>query len=138
MVAFAIIATLVTIAVPLTQDYIYRAQVIRSVAEIKTMQDEIRLYGTDKQDKLPEKLADIGRGTLLDPWGNAYQYQNFAGLTGKGKMRKDQSLVPINSDFDLYSMGRDGETAYPLTAAQSHDDIVRANDGRYIGLASEY
>jgi general secretion pathway protein G len=35
-------------------------------------------------------------------------------------------------------MGPDGETAIPLTAKKSQDDIIRANDGNYIGLASRY
>jgi general secretion pathway protein G len=26
----------------------------------------------------------------------------------------------------------------PLTAKASHDDIIRANNGTYIGIASEY
>jgi general secretion pathway protein G len=52
--------------------------------------------------------------------------------------RKDRFLVPINSDFDLYSMGKDRDTVAPLTAKKSHDDIVRANDGAFVGLASEF
>ena len=50
-------------------------------------------------------------------------------------MLKDRFLVPINSDFDLYSMGKDGKSQMPLTAKDSRDDIIRANDGAYIGLA---
>jgi general secretion pathway protein G len=46
--------------------------------------------------------------------------------------------VPINSDFDLYSVGRDGQSAPALTARVSHDDVVRANDGGFIGLAIDY
>jgi general secretion pathway protein G len=57
---------------------------------------------------------------------------------GIGGARKDRFLVPINSDFDLYSMGKDGESLGPLTAITSHDDIIRANDGGYYGLASDF
>jgi general secretion pathway protein G len=53
-------------------------------------------------------------------------------------MRKDRNLVPINSDYDLYSVGPDGDSSLPLTAATSRDDIVRANDGRFIGKAEDY
>ena len=53
-------------------------------------------------------------------------------------MRKDHRLVPINSDYDLYSMGKDGRSVSPLTARHSHDDIIRANDGDYVGLAKDY
>jgi hypothetical protein len=50
----------------------------------------------------------------------------------------DHSLVPINTDFDLYSMGPDGRNSPPLTAKHSRDDIVRANNGAFIGVASDY
>ena len=46
--------------------------------------------------------------------------------------------VPLNTDYDLYSMGRDGKSKTPLTASESHDDIVRALDGEFVGLASEF
>ena len=73
-----------------------------------------------------------------DPWGNPYQYLNFADTKGKGAMRKDRFLVPINSYFDLYSIGKDGQSVPPLTAKVSKDDIIWANDGDYVGLASQY
>lgn len=60
------------------------------------------------------------------------------GAGANGQARKDRNLVPINSDFDLYSMGRDGQSAPPLTAKVSRDDIVRANNGGFVGLASDY
>ncbi len=46
--------------------------------------------------------------------------------------------MPINSDFDLYSMGKDGRSVGPLTARHSRDDIVRASNGRFVGLAEDY
>jgi len=46
--------------------------------------------------------------------------------------------VPLNSTYDLYSKGKDGASASPLTAKASADDVIRANDGGYIGLASGY
>jgi general secretion pathway protein G len=87
---------------------------------------------------LPASLADVGMAGLRDPWGNPYEYLNFAQTKGKSQMRKDHNLVPINSEFDLYSMGPDGSSQAPLTAKVSRDDIIVANDGGYIGLASEY
>lgn len=56
----------------------------------------------------------------------------------KQKPRKDKNLHPINSDYDLYSVGHDGESVEPLTAKKSHDDIIRANNGDFIGYAENY
>jgi general secretion pathway protein G len=55
-----------------------------------------------------------------------------------GQVRKDKNLVPINADFDLYSMGKDGASVPPLTAQASRDDIVRGSNGRFVGLGSDF
>ncbi len=47
-------------------------------------------------------------------------------------------MVPINSDYDLYSKGPDGASQGPLTAKASRDDIIRANNGRFIGPVALY
>lgn len=60
-----------------------------------------------------------------------------AGL-GVGGLRKDGKLNPLNTDFDLYSNGRDGDSKGPLSAKASRDDIVRANNGAFIGLGEDY
>jgi general secretion pathway protein G len=86
-------------------------------------------------------LDEVELTNRIDPWGNPYQYLVILGKKKSevaGKWRKDRFLVPINSDFDLYSMGKDGKSQPPLTANASHDDIVRANNGEYIGEASKY
>lgn len=59
-------------------------------------------------------------------------------MKGKGSLRKDKGLNPVNSDYDLYSMGKDGATMLPFTNPVSFDDIVRCNNGRYVGLAADY
>lgn len=141
LIVIAIVGTLSSIAIPSYYSYIEKARIIRAIAEIAILQKEIELYDGEESDNfLPNTLDDIGRGNLLDPWGNPYQYLNFATIKGKGKgkMRKDRFMVPLNSGYDLCSMGKDGKSKAPLTAKASHDDIIRANDGRFIGLASEY
>jgi len=35
-------------------------------------------------------------------------------------------------------MGKDGATVAPLTAQKSHDDVIRASDGAYYGLAKNF
>ena len=81
----------------------------------------------------------IIREIPTDPWDNPYTYMNIASaVAGFDDIRKDKNLNPLNSDFDLYSVGRDGESAVPLSAEKSHDDIVRINNGAFIGLAKDY
>lgn len=137
MIVIAIVATLASLALPAYRNQIYEAQKVRAMEDIRAMESEIKEYEV-RLNSLPDSLNDIGRGALRDPWGTPYQYLNIRTMKGKGEARKDRFLVPLNSDFDLYSMGRDGRSTGPLTAKISHDDILRANDGGYVGLASEY
>lgn len=139
MIVSVILGTLAALALPRLNEALHRAQVARAVAEVKMI--EVELYDHwSENGTLPDGLAGIGRGTLMDPWGRPYRYLRIAGgeSKGAGQYRKDRFLVPLNSDFDLYSMGRDGQTQGPLSAAASQDDVVRANDGGFVGLASEY
>ena len=112
---------------------------IKAVADIRVLDGEIGVFEVNN-GRLPDSLDEIGRGTLRDAWGNGYEFLNFSTLkgAGKGKMRKDRFLVPLNSTYDLYSKGKDGRSQAPLTARDSWDDVIRANDGGYIGLASAY
>jgi general secretion pathway protein G len=78
---------------------------------------------------------------IIDPWGKPYQYLRIDGGTTLGlygKRRRDKNANPVNSDYDLYSMGRDGKTTAQFTAKNARDDIVRANDGEYLGLAENH
>ena len=43
----------------------------------------------------------------------------------------------VNSDYDLYSRGADGLTAPGLTSPTGSDDIIRAQNGMYVGIAIE-
>lgn len=137
LIVIAILGTLSAIAVPAYHSYIEKARITRAIAEISILHKQIVAYDMANGD-LPNKLDDIGRKKFLDPWGNKYEYLNFATIKGKGKMRKDQFGVALNSDYDLYSKGKDGKSKARLTDKKSHDDIVRANDGTFIGLASQY
>jgi general secretion pathway protein G len=141
-IVFAILGTLAAIAIPNYLKYKSKAQMALVVTEIRVLEKEIENYAAE-HGNYPGSLDDIGMGHIKDPWGNPYQYLKIDGEDLKGggkdkKMRKDHFMVPVNSDFDLYSMGPDGDSQAPFTAKASRDDIVRANDGEYVGLASEY
>lgn len=137
LITIAVILTLCAIAIPNLLSALNQAREAKAIGDIRAIGDDIEAYNVINY-QYPTSLADIGRDQFPDPWGNPYQYLNFAGVNGKGKMRKDRFLVPINSYFDLYSMGPDGQSVPPLTASVSRDDIIWANDGSFIGPASQY
>ena len=131
-----IIGTLSTMVAPSLERARTLAQVAAAISEIKIIETELAIY-IESNFQPPASLAVIGRSTLLDPWDNPYMYESLFGAS-KGAARKDKFLVPLNSDYDLYSMGADGKTKKPLSPPDSHDDVIRALDGAYIGLASEF
>jgi len=137
MMVVSIFAILAAIAIPSYQSYIQQARVAHAVGDIMAIATAIGRYNT-LNTSLPPDLAAIGIDSLLDPWGQPYVYLSFTGLQGKGKMRKDKNLVPINTQYDLYSVGADGQSKPPLTVPVSKDDVIMANDGNYIGVASNY
>mgnify|MGYP003396753916 CR=1 FL=1 len=198
MFAVTIVGALAGLAIPNYLGYLDKARLARCIAEIRYIERAIDSYEA-AYDSLPNTLAEVGAGEIVDPWGNPYEYLNIAALTlpgggggngnaggaggggggaggagggggngnaggngggkktsywfepdsayaaqggggnaSKGKPRKERFLHPINSDYDLYSMGKDGESVEPLTAKKSHDDVIRANDGSFVGLAVEF
>jgi general secretion pathway protein G len=137
LVSIAVCALLTSIAIPSFLSYAKGAKVTAATVDIMKIATAIGQY-TTLNGIPPPGLATIGFDTLLDPWGNPYAYQSFTGLNGKGKMRKDKNLNPINTEYDLYSMGADGQSKLPLTAPVSQDDVILAYDGNYVGLASKF
>ena len=191
MIAVTIVGALAGLAIPNYLNYLDKARLARCIAEIRYIERVIDSYEA-ANESLPNTLAEVGAGEMVDPWGNPYAYLNIAALTlpGSGSSggsggaggsgggggggsapassttggkktsywfeptsayaanssgsgppsqpRKDRFLHPINSDYDLYSMGKDGESMEPLTAQKSHDDVIRANDGSFVGLAVEF
>lgn len=135
IITMVVVALLAALAVPVYHDAVTRAKIARAVGEIGALSVEIDRFSLNNNDQFPLTLADLPVEIPTDPWGNNYQYMNIrAGGTGKGPFRKDGKLNPLNSDFDLYSTGKDGDSAGPLSAKKSRDDIVRANNGAFAGL----
>jgi len=137
IVAVAIIGIIIGIAIPTYIGYQERARVGLAISDLEAISLKLDSYIGDHGIG-PVSLAEVRYDSYLDPWGNPYQYFNIKTAKGNGKMRKDRFLVPINTFYDLYSMGPDGQSKPPLTAKASRDDIIRANDGAYFGPAAAF
>ena len=133
----AVIGLLIVVAVPQYNDYRERVDINQAVNDIGAISLVITDFMITNNGQLPTSLAAIGMNGMKDPWGNTYQYVNHL-TEPPGRYRKDKNLVPINSDYDDYSMGKDGATVPPLNPPVSRDDIIRANDGGWVGKAEEY
>lgn len=132
----ALLGVLVAVAAPMYENYRERTRVAAAVRDIAAMAAEIQRVRLERRE-LPATLADIHLGASLDPWGRPYVYYNVE-ANGRGGARKDRRLNPLNTDFDLYSLGRDGSSKPQISQKESVDDVIRANNGRFVGQAADY
>jgi general secretion pathway protein G len=136
--AVAILGIVAVIAVPSYQGYIERSRLAQATADIQLIDQQIaRFETTNNTSGPPDSLDQVG-GAPLDPWGRPYQYLNLRDPANLNDARKDHNLHPINTDYDLYSMGPDGRSVKPLTGGPSRDDIIRARNGRFVGKATDF
>lgn len=136
MLAITILGVIAAFTLPVYQNYRERVRIAQASTDIAVIASKINAYHLD-QNEYPDSLAIIVAGAQLDPWGRPYEYLNLD-KNGNGGARRDRNLNPLNSDFDLYSRGKDGNTKLPITQKDSLDDVLRANDGAFINLASKY
>jgi len=137
IIVIAIIGVLAAIAIPHYQSYITTTRYKVEIYNLQFIDRECQAFNI-ANGRYPNDLAEIGLAGIKDSWGNPYQYLNIQAAKGLGKVRKNKNMVPVNNDFDLYSMGPDGKSQSPFTAKQSQDDIVRAENGGYFGKVSDY
>lgn len=138
MLALAIIGIVTSIAIPSYKEHFDKKDNALAKADIVAAADCVNRYSVLNGNTYPDTLADGYCDVGDDPWGRAYEYLNIANEKGKGKVRKDHGIVPINTKFDLYSKGKDGRSQSPLTSSHSKDDIVYGRDGRFIGLGKDF
>jgi len=131
-----IIGLMTSIALPVYTDAVLKARISVATADIARIDGAVERYRSN--GALPANLDQLGMGELNDPWDNPYQYLNIEAGVNQGMVRKDRNLVPLNTDYDLYSMGKDGISKKPLTAKASRDDILRAGNGGFIGPAKDF
>ncbi len=136
MLVVALIGILAAVALPSYQSHVAKTRTNVAVQDIAAMSAIILNYSRDAR-AYPASLSDVGLAGRADPWGHPYVYYNVE-ANGRGHARKDHALNPINTDFDLYSMGVDGQTKPQITQRDSVDDIVRAGNGSFVGLARDF
>lgn len=128
MATVAIVGSLAGIAIPKYHEIADSARVTQAIGDISAIQTTI-----ETRDSLPNNLVGIGQN-LIDPWGNPYVYVKFP----NGTPRVDRFGVALNTTYDLYSVGKDGSTSGSLNSSVSFDDVVRANDGGFLGQGSRF
>jgi prepilin-type N-terminal cleavage/methylation domain-containing protein len=129
IVVVGILGILALMALQAFNQYVVTVKVNRTTADLRTLDKAILAYYIDNNE-LPATLQEAGMGGLLDAWSRPYEYQ----LLGGGAPALEDSLgLPLNEVYDLYSKGTDGLSAVSAADVSAADDIVRSNDGQYVG-----
>ena len=140
IVVMAMIGTVVSIGVPTYTNYIDKVHNSQAIEDIRFIEAALKVYRTD-HGTFPDTLDQVPLTQRLDPWNHPYGYFRIEGRSEQEKQQNCRHLgycIPLNNDFDLYSMGKNGKTNRNLPAKKTRDDIIRLHDGAYVGLVSEY
>jgi len=136
LIAVLLVGVLAAIAMPYYGDYRNRVRTDQATSDIIGNEAVVEAY-VAMNNALPNSWADIPRARAIDPWGRPYVYYNIQ-ANGIGHARKDHAQNPLNTDYDMYSLGPDGVTKPQITQKDSVDDVIRASNGGYVGVASGF
>ncbi|NIP48928.1 MAG: hypothetical protein GWO08_04495 [Gammaproteobacteria bacterium] len=134
----SVVLLMFSLVIPAAREIVNKTRSDNVVVDLEKIQSDINDFITINR-RLPDSLAEIYADIPRDPWGNKFKYLNIADSDEsiKFKVRKYKFIKNLNSDYDLFSVGIDGESVQPLIGKSSRDDIVRAKNGLFIGPAEE-
>ena len=143
VIGMAIVGLIASVAIPGYTSFVDRAKVSTAIADIKRIDmgiERYRIQNGGLAGSLPDDLGQVGFADLDDPWGNHYEYLLIEGMPPSisAKARQDRHLKPINTDYDLYSNGKDGVSNKSIVNKSSLDDIVRGKNGYWVGLGADF
>jgi general secretion pathway protein G len=133
----AILAIVAQVAVASYSEYAERTRVSLAIDDIALLSTVINQYRKNT-GVFPTDLGVVGYAGKADPWGRPYVYLNLTTKDAQDVSRCDHNSYSLNSDYDLFSVGKDGVSKKQVTSRDSSDDVVRAHDGAFINLASQY
>ncbi len=136
MLVVVALALLTTMSMSSYQKFTDRARNAQAASDIREIDAMITRFYT-QNSRYPANLGEIAV-SKKDPWKRDYMYVDFSKLDDDSTKRKDGNLQPINSDYDLFSKGKDGATIKKINIAPGADDIVRGRNGNYVGLGKDY
>lgn len=138
LVAVAIIGVLMAVAIPGYQNFVDKGRNAETEAAMLEVQNKLEIYFV-QNNTMPPSLEALGIEVEKDKWGNDFIYLPIEGHPENLPfVRADQTTPLLNTDYDLWSPGKDGVSNKIITHENSEDDIIRADNGKYFGLAKDY
>lgn len=113
-------------------------QIIRAIRGFELDHDDRqpeRAWSDDENDEDEDK--ELFSPPPRDPWSHRYVYNPFQ-VTPPEARRTLEARQYLNTKYDLFSLGIDGESAPSIILPVSYDDVIMADDGGYVGKAKDY
>ena len=88
--------------------------------------------------RLGRAIDAAERSAIYLSFSQVGNFSVFLGVTTETTRRRDQYMLPLNTDFDLFSLGPDHSTTVSLGDTAGLDDVIRANNGGFFGVAADY
>lgn len=139
---------LLSFAVPAYESNVTEAKNGQAKTDIRTIEAAVIKFYTENS-RYPADLAEVfgsapsscpkgQRTQFCDPWYTAYEYKP---ITMRGSRcvgcRVDLNMQPLNSDFDLWSNGKNKIFVPQVTGSASLDDSIRTRNGNSIALGKD-
>jgi general secretion pathway protein G len=87
---------------------------------------------------VPRQVPTVEVQALASSLQRSGSYSVFAGVAVETTRRRDRFMFPLNTDYDLFSLGPNARTTVSLGDSLAQDDVIRANNGGFFGSASDY
>jgi general secretion pathway protein G len=87
---------------------------------------------------LTRDVLSSERESLVSGIAASSGFQMFTGVPTESTRRRDRYMFPLNTDYDLFSLGPNGRTSVSLGESMGQDDVIRANNGGFFGTAADY
>lgn len=88
--------------------------------------------------RLGRTLSADERESLIVSITSSPGFGVFSGVATETTRRRDRYMFPLNTDYDLFSLGPDSRTSVSLGEKVGLDDVIRANNGGFFGVAADY
>jgi general secretion pathway protein G len=108
------------------------------VSHVSAEYTEAKSRAVEIASALGRPLSTSELDALTTSIAGSRGFDLFVGVVVDDTRRRDQFMLPLNTDYDLFSLGADGRTSVSLSHSIAKDDVIRANNGGYFGTAGEY
>lgn len=105
---------------------------------VVTPRPAARNLATTITTALPRAVTSTEVEDLATAISTAPGFTMFTDVPVATTRRCDRFMYPLNSDYDLFSLGPNGRTTVSLGETMGQDDVIRANNGGFFGVASDY